>query len=117
VAQQLIVTAAIYFRLFAPQESWRLAGRELACQGCRFDLVFQSQDAEVFTEEIKTGRLDYRLERQSLDEQVARELAAGKKEWDERFLGVRTVVLGAPRKSLFFDPKGHTSPVRWDGVL
>jgi hypothetical protein len=44
------------------------------CAGrCRFDLVFSSAEGR-FVDQIKTGRLDGRLEKEALDAQINREL-------------------------------------------
>lgn len=115
VAQQLGVCAAIYLRLFVPEEPWILEGREVTAAGCRFDLVFASKRGR-FVDQIKTGRLDERLEREHLDDQVQRELTAGRAAWSQEFRGVRTVVLGAPRKSSFFSADGGREPLAWEGA-
>lgn len=114
-AQQLCVSAALYFRLFATDPDWHYAGHEVPAGGVRFDLVFKN-GSRVRTDQIKTGRMEMRLEVDSLEEQVARELRAGKKKWGTSYVGLRAVVLGAPRKSFLLDRDGARTAVSWDGV-
>lgn len=115
IAQQLVVSAALYLRLFKPSDDWRLIAREYQAGKRRFDLVYENPAGEIFVDEIKSGRLDDRLEKQQLKAQVAEELKAGQAEWGERFLGVRTVILGAPRRSAMHRVGGEVERLQWTG--
>jgi hypothetical protein len=114
VAQQLAATAALYLRVFALRDPWRLVGREHTAGGCRFDLVFRNDAGDVLVDEIKTGRFEQALELRALETQLARHLTAGAAEWGAKFQGVRTILLGAPRRSAIHHPDGTSTPVRWD---
>lgn len=113
IAQQLAVSAAVYLRVFKPGDEWRLIAREHQAGKCRFDLVFENAASEIFADEIKSGRLGDALEKKSLNAQLARQLEAGTEEWGSRFIGVRTVILGAPRRSAMYRVTGDIEPLQW----
>jgi hypothetical protein len=113
VRQQLVASAAIYFRFFAPSEDWKLYAREHRSGNCRFDLVFRAVNGEVIVDELKSGRLETQLERRQMQEQVVREVAAGSVEWGAAFRGVRVLSLGSPRMSCFYDAAGNVMDLEW----
>lgn len=112
VRQRIVTAAAIYFRLFAPDGRWVLSGAELRGPGARFDLVWRST-VGVVVDELKSGRAATRRELAALQDQSAREIRAGTDLFGEEFLGVRVVILGAPRDSYLASPDGRVAPLVW----
>lgn len=111
--QQLLASAALYFRLFVPGPEWALIAREYRSGNCRFDLVFRHTAGDVVVDEVKSGRLETALERQTVEEQATRELAAAVAEWADDFKGVRVLSLGSPRMSRFYAASGEVSDLQW----
>lgn len=110
--QQLIAAASVYFRLFEPGDDWSVEQLELLSDRTRFDVVWRSGDSWR-VDEIKSGRVGTVLERNQLDDQLKRQLAAGVQRWEESFSGVRVVILGAPSSSFVATPDGERVPVSW----
>jgi len=113
--QRLATCTASYFRLFALDETWTYIGAEIAAGRCRFDFLFEHEDGQVLADELKAGRVADRGGRRLFDEQVARQLKAGAAKWGERFLGVRVLLLAAPRASFLARPDGERQPLEWGG--
>jgi len=109
--QRLITSVATYFRFFLPEESWSVAGCELRCGACRFDVVWNAPTGEIMVDEIKASRLQTRPERLAVEEQLERELAAGFGEWGSRFAGIRLIWLGAPLHSVLVHPNGARTSI------
>lgn len=105
VYQQLVTAAAVYYRLFGLPPSWSLTSleRPLTADTGRVDLVWSSPEG-VLIDEIKSGFVSSRETRHELDEQVARYHRAGGVEFGDRFIGVRAIILTAPRRS-FLEPR------------
>lgn len=111
--QMLLSAASSYFRFFVPDDSWSFAGLEVSLAACRADLVWSGAEGVVI-DEIKTGRLAARFERDALTQQVERLLAAGDAEYGDRLVGVRALVLAAPATSFWARPDGRTEPLDWE---
>jgi hypothetical protein len=109
--QHVVTACASYFRFFVPPGSWRLVGVEVSGPGCRFDVVWETDNGEIVVDEVKAGRLQTRPEREAVEEQLARELAAGTKKWGTRFSGIRLLWLGAPLHSVLVQPDGTRTPI------
>jgi hypothetical protein len=106
--QQLLTTSSLYFRLFVPTSQWTLLGAEVRAKSTRFDLVWTSEtDKAVLVDEIKTGRAATSRDRAAVEEQLARQLAAGGDAYGDSFLGVRVLWLAAPRASFLARPSGQ----------
>lgn len=112
VRQRTTTSAALYFRLFVPGDEWTFEGAELRGLSARFDLVWRSP-AGVVVDELKSGRGATRRALAELREQTARETRAGASMFGEQFLGVRAVILGAPRTSFFADRDGGCATLEW----
>lgn len=110
--QQLLTGAAVYFRLFCPPAGWEFRGSEVKAGGCRLDLVF-ARDGMVLADEIKAGAMASASDRDALDEQIARQLAAGARKWGAAFAGVRAVLLARPAMSFLAAPDGSRHPLTW----
>lgn len=101
--------ASVYLHRFMPQ-GWELVGHEVALDGAVADLVWRSAGA-VLVDEVKTGEAN--LDQPKVADQVRRLAGGGAAMWGERFVGVRLVPLGAPRRStvVTLDDAGGLVPV------
>jgi hypothetical protein len=104
--QRVITGVASYFRFFLPPPSWKLLGCEVPEGVCSFDLVWETPEREIFVDEIKAGRLATRIEREAVEGQLARELAAANCKWLSRFAGIRLLWIGAPLHAVLVRPDG-----------
>ena len=77
--------------------------------GLSFDLVFEHSDGRVGADELKTEHINDADSYRALDDQLDRELEAGSNQWSGRFVGVRAVLLAAPRTSFLHTRDGRTS--------
>ena len=103
--------AAIYFRYFAPAESWAFVKASVSLSPGDLDLVFERvPSGPVRADELKTGADDF-LDRDRLDAQIERELAGGREKYAERFAGIRVLSLSAPSRSLLVTPAGERQPL------
>lgn len=110
--QWLASTASLYFRLFALPAGWDLAGVEVRAPHCRFDLLWRNRfGGDVLADELKTGKAGDLVGGAALEHQLERERRDGVELYGERFLGVRLLVLGAPRRSLFLARDGSRTPL------
>lgn len=107
----LCSAASMYFRLFAPPEGWEFLGSEVRANGCCFDLVWRNRFAKsVIADELKTGKAADLIEGARLDDQVSRELAGGCALYGKSFVGVRVLILAAPKRSFTTLPGGTRTP-------
>jgi hypothetical protein len=113
--QRLATTTASYFRFFALDETWTYLGSELTAKDCRFDFVFEGADGTIVVDELKSGGAADRGARRLFDEQIDRQVDAGTAKWCERFLGVRVLLLAAPRASFLARPDGERETLEWGG--
>lgn len=113
--QRLATCTAAYFRLFVLDETWAYIGAEIGAGRCRFDFVFEGVDASIVADELKSGKVADRGERRLFDEQITRQLDAGAAKWGDRFLGIRALLLAAPRASFLARPDGGREPLEWGG--
>jgi len=73
--QRLIAATAIFWRYFMPDpECWRFLDYAVPVEGSALDLVFEHVDAGVSSDELKTGGAPALADRETLDEQVERQL-------------------------------------------
>lgn len=105
--QRLSTATASYFRVFALDETWAYVGSEVKAARCRYDLVFENERGQVIADELKAGRVGDRTERKLADEQIARQLIAGRAKWGDAFIGIRAIFLAAPRASFLARPSGE----------
>ena len=80
--RQLLAATSLYFGLFGPREDWALIGTEVPALRTRFDLVWGTSTG-VLADEIKIGRLGTIADREALDQQLERQLAAGTARYDD----------------------------------
>jgi len=106
VRQALLTAAAVYFRLFVPEDEWQFVGAEVAAGAARLDLVFEHRDGRIRADEIKTGCIDDASTYRTLLAQLDRQLAGGRRTWSDAFVGVRAVLLAAPSQSFVLTPDG-----------
>jgi hypothetical protein len=106
---RLLTPLRIYFKLFEPDLGWSYVGSEITAGNACFDLVWRHDGGSVRVDEIKSGRL--RPDGGSLDDQVTRELAAGRELYGEDFCGVRVCVLAVPDDSFHAHPDGTRTPL------
>ncbi len=112
--QRLLAAAAIYLRFFAPDDDWGFAGAEMTLGRRRADFVWHRDD-QVMIDELKTGTVAGRLERDSLQRQVADLLKAGVAKYGTHFVGVRAIVLASPRSSYIARPDGSVEALEREG--
>jgi len=110
--QRLLVATALYFRFFAPPAPWRLLGTEVTMGNSRLDLVW-GHGQEVIADEIKSGRIVDRFERDQLELQIDRALANANDRYGDAFTGLRVLMLAAPTKSFVLRSDGNREPFAW----
>jgi hypothetical protein len=103
-----MTSAATYVRRFLPPPTCRLIGTEMPVEGGRVDLVWGTGADGIIYDEVKlaSGAGSHMVDGAAL-QQVLRYATAGRARHGDAFLGVRLLLLGAPRSSLFFDPAGR----------
>jgi hypothetical protein len=90
--------------------TWKLLGTEIQGPNCTFDIVWQhTSSGRVLVDELKTGKAGDLVGGQELDEQLERECRGGRELYDRRFVGVRLLILAAPRRSFLVSPDARTS--------
>jgi hypothetical protein len=104
--QRVITGVASYFRFFLPSAGWTLLGTEVTADGCRFDVVWETPEKQVIIDEIKAWRVETRLDREAVEEQLPPALAAAQGTWGSRFVGIRVLWIGAPLHSVLVRPDG-----------
>ncbi len=109
--QRLVTGVACYFRFFAPPADWEFVGAEAVVGGVRLDLLFDTPDG-LRADELKTGKLTGRDDRDAFSEQVHAQVAAGV-EHLHGFLGVRACLLAAPRRSYVMTADGQIEALSW----
>ena len=102
--QALLTTASVYFAWFTPPDDWEFLGAEVQGRGCRFDLVWRV-DGKFVVDEIKSGALAV-PGRGGFEPQVARLVRGGEAKYGDAFVGVRVIILAAPRLSYLARPGG-----------
>lgn len=102
--QALLTTASVYFGWFTPPDEWEFLGAEIEGPGCRFDLVWRV-DGKFVVDEIKSGALAV-PGRGGFEPQVARLVRGGETKYGDAFVGVRVIILAAPRLSYLARPGG-----------
>jgi hypothetical protein len=115
VKQRVVVAAAVYFRLFLPTVEWTFNGSEVLSPSARFYLVWRST-AGTLVDELSAGRFATQLERKALREQARRDAIAGSSKFGEKFVGLRVVILGAPRRSFLAGFDGRAADIEWETI-
>jgi hypothetical protein len=110
--QRLLVATALYFRFFVPPTAWRLLGTEVTLGNSRLDLVWRNGE-EVIADEIKSGRVVDRFERDQLEQQIDRALANAIDRYGDAFAGLRVLFLTAPTKSFVLRGDGNREQFVW----
>lgn len=96
IMQRVVTAASRYFTRFSPR-GWRFVGSEVIVGGVALDLLWES-NGYLMADEIKTGAVALFGEG-DLELQVAGQLQAGREEWGDAFLGVRSIRLREPELS------------------
>jgi len=109
--QRLVTGAACYFRFFAPPADWKLVSAEAVVGRVRLDLLFETPDG-LRADELKTGKITGRADRDAFSEQVHAQVLAGVEHLDG-FLGVRACLLAAPRRSYVMTAAGEIEALSW----
>lgn len=104
--QRVLSAASLYFRLFLPAAEWRHDGSELRAGARRLDLIWRHPAGEVMADEVKSGRAVSLDARRALESQVAAQVAVGVERFGAEFVGVRAVLLAAPRRSYLLRADG-----------
>lgn len=101
--------ASVYLHRFMPR-GWELLGHEVVLEEAVADLVWCTPDAVVI-DEVKTGEAN--LDQPKVADQARRLAAGGRARWGDRFVGVRLLPLGAPRRAsvVTLDDAGGLVPV------
>jgi hypothetical protein len=110
--QRLLVATALYFRFFALPTTWSLLGTEVTVGNSRLDLVWRNGE-ELIADEIKSGRIVDRFERDRLELQIERALANANEHYGHAFSGLRVLILAAPTKSFLLRSDGTRESFAW----
>jgi hypothetical protein len=102
--QRLHLGARLYLRAFLPDETHTFIGSEVSAGTCSLDLLWRDAEGQYWADELKTGRTE--PDSQQLHEQLGRQLAAGRRKWGAKFLGVRVCLFASPAESFFADVDG-----------
>ena len=104
---------AVYLRRFAPPFGWSLLGSEIDLGSAgRADLGWISPDDRILLDELKfAGGIHVPVGDGPTRQQARRYAVAAVGRWGERFIGVRVVLLGAPRRSFFIRPDLKETPL------
>lgn len=98
--------AAVYLRRFAPPEGWTSLGAEVDLGPAgRADLAWRSPRGGVLIDELKLARTGRVVGAGPTQDQARRYAAAAEGIWGAAALGVRVVLLGAPRASFLITPQ------------
>jgi hypothetical protein len=114
VKQRVVSAVALYFRLFLPTVEWTFNDSDVSSRSERFYLVWRSA-AGTLVDELKAGPVGTQLERKALCEEARREATAGRSKFGQEFLGLRVVILGAPRWSFLAGVDGREVAIEWEG--
>lgn len=104
--QRVLSGVSLYFRLFLPASQWRYGGSELQAGPRRLDLIWRHGSGEIMADELKSGRAVGFDSRRSLEAQVAAQVAVGVERFGAEFVGVRAILLAAPRRSYLLRADG-----------
>jgi len=97
--QRVTTAAAFYFRRFAPS-GWSFVGSETVIRDVALDLLWERRGS-FMADELKSGLTAGTLEKGRVAAQVSAQVAAGRDEWGDGFVGVRAILLSTPEESFF----------------
>lgn len=102
-----------YLRRFAPPASWSLLGAEYSMGSAGVaDLVWVEADGRILLDELKfAGGIHVAVGDGPTRQQARRYATAARERWGDRSVGVRVVLLGAPRRSYLVHPDLRESPL------
>jgi hypothetical protein len=109
--QRLATAVAVYFRFLLPGPEWSFVGAEIRVPGAALDLLFEDRTGRLRADELKTGGAPDLARTSQLRRQLEGQLAGGLEAFGDRFMGVRALFLGAPRRSFTLEVDGGRAPV------
>lgn len=94
-----------YFREFAPGPDTRVIGTELPVPGARLDILFEEPGGAIWSDEIKTGRMQPR-DMDRLFSQMVNNVRGANEVFGAAFIGARASILSCPERSYMLTSVG-----------
>ncbi len=111
--RNVVALVSRYFREFAPGPDTRLVASEAWVPGGRLDLLFEEPGGALWSDDVKTGRLQAR-DMDRLYSQMVTHVSGACEVFGDAFIGARASILAAPESSYMLTSAGDIVPLRTD---